>query len=430
LAPAAARASIANFGMAVQPDGKIVVVGAAGHAAAGGHGGEAGAVVRYKRDGGLDRSFGKGGVVIARTVGPFTAVALQPDGRILLTSPIGQLSRLLPDGNLDPSFGVGGIAPAGTLSAYYPTDVAVERDRSILVGGTTGYLNDPGEHLYGRLYRYTPDGRSSEWIGSMTPSTGQNDPKSSLSDFLIGPSGSVIAAGSVGPRPPAPARSHAALARVVPNAGGFPDAQDKPDPSFGGGLGLVESNFFPSSELPESANALAQSRRGGLLIAGQAEGSLLLARYSRGGILDTRFGRGGAALTDVHGAALDSANAVAVQRNGKIVVAGGSGYGCPVPGCASLVVARYKASGRLDHGFGAKGIVSPRVDAGGYGTSATEVAYGVANQGREGILVGGLFAGGKQTRLVLRRYLADGAPDRTFGDGGRVATLPFRVARK
>ncbi len=428
-APGGASASVGNFGMAVQPDGKIVVAGGSGGLAEGGRGREGGAVVRFLPNGKLDRGFGEGGVVISREAGPFTAVALQRDGRILLTSPIGQLSRLLPSGRFDPSFGLAGLAPAGTLSAYYPTSVAVERDGSILVGGMTGYLNDPAEHLYGRIYRYTPNGKRSEWIGSMSPSTGQDDPKSSMSDFLIEPNGNAIAAGTVGPRPPAAPREHAALARVVPNGGGFPDAQDKPDPTFGAGAGLVESSFFPSSGLPESANALVRDG-GKLLLAGQAEGSLLLARYSRGGILDTRFGRGGAALTDVHGSALDSANAVVVQPSGRIVVAGGSGYGCRVPGCASLVVARYRANGRLDHGFGSQGIVSPHVDSKSYGAPVTEVAFGLANQPGEGVLAGGLLTAGKKTWLFLRRYLRNGQRDKTFGSGGRVTALPLRILRK
>jgi uncharacterized delta-60 repeat protein len=427
--PMDVSASVGNFGMAVQPDGKIVVAGSLGQVDRGTPKQGPGAVLRFQRDGRLDRSFGKGGIVVSRSAGPFTALALQDDGRILLTSPIGQLSRLLPDGRFDPSFGVDGLAPAGTLSAYYPTSVAVDRDRSILVGGMTGYLNDPAEHLYGRIYRYTPNGKSSEWIGSMSPSTGQSDPKSSLNDFLIRGNGSVIAAGTVGPRPPAAAREHAALARVVPNGGGFPDAQDKPGPSFGGGVGLVESSFFPSSGAPESANDLA-AQRGKLLIAGQAEYGILLARYNRGGTLDTSFGDGGAAVTAPSTVSPNAANAIFVQPSGKIVVAGSNSFrGCQV-GCVSLIVARYGPNGKLDRGFGRRGIVSPPVETKGQGRPVTEIAHGAARQPGEGILVGGVVTTPTDTRLFLRRYLVSGKPDRSFGVGGRVAILPLRALRK
>ncbi len=435
-APSGAGASVGKFGMVVQPDGKIVVAGGAGIAIGAGRGKEAGAVLRYLPDGKLDPSFGRHGVAIVRThtdftdpIQPFTAVALQSNGRILVTSPIGELSRLLPNGKLDRSFGAGGVAPASTLSAYYPTAVAVEDDGSILVGGTTGYLNDPSEHLYGRLYRYTPNGKWSRWVGSMSPSSGSEDPKSAMSGFLVEPNGSAIAAGRVGPRAPLPARERLALARLFTTPPQLPDAQDRPDPSFGAGAGLVASNFFPDSVFPELANALAWDR-GKVLVAGQAEGSLLLARYRPDGVLDGGFGDGGAVSTNVHGSALDSANAVVVQHSGRIVVAGGSGYGCHPSGCASLALARYRASGLLDREFGERGIVSPYVDYRRYGVPVTEIAYGVANQPEERILVGGLVSARGRTRIFLRRYLPSGTPDPTFGDAGRVTTLPLEAARR
>src|SRR4051795_4434686 len=81
-APAAGDASVGNFGMALQRDGKIVVAGGGGIAPEGRE--EFGAVARYLPDGTLDRSFGGGdGIVLARSLKPFTAVALQRDGRIV-----------------------------------------------------------------------------------------------------------------------------------------------------------------------------------------------------------------------------------------------------------------------------------------------------------------------------------------------------------
>ncbi len=200
-----------------------------------------------------------------------------------------------------------------------------------------------------------------------------------------------------------------------------------PDPSFGAGAGLVESNFFPASGLSESANALARGRHGsGLLVAGQAEGGFMLARYRGDGIPAYGFGTGGAVVTDIHGSSLDSANAIVVQPSGKIVLAGSSDYGCPV-GCASLALARYNRAGGLVRGFGKGGIVSPRIDTDAYGKPATEIAYGLANQPREAVIVGGLLGGRSSARFFLRRYLADGRPDKTFGTGGRVTIQPWRV---
>src|SRR3954462_6439910 len=122
----AAEASVGSFGMAVQPDGKIVVAGGAGLAPEGGK--EFGAVARYLPNGRLDRGFGRGGVVLLRQQRPFTAVALQKKGRILVASPIrgrAGLTRLLPGGALDKSFGEGGYLYGGASTSFYPTSLAV-----------------------------------------------------------------------------------------------------------------------------------------------------------------------------------------------------------------------------------------------------------------------------------------------------------------
>jgi len=60
-----------------------------------------------------------------------------------------------------------------------------------------------------------------------------------------------------------------------------------------------------------------------------------------------------------------------------------------------------------------------------YGKPATEIAYGLANQPHEGVLVGGRLGGRSNARIFIRRYLADGSPERTFGAGGRVTIQPW-----
>ena len=430
VAPGAASASVGSFAMAVQPDGRILVAGGSGRVGGAASGDEFGAVVRYKRDGGLDRSFGGGdGVALVRRMLPLTAIALQPNGRILVTAPLGDgrgLARLLPSGQLDPSFGSGGIINGGTSTAWHPTSVAVGGGGAIFVGGMTGYLDEPAEHWYGSLYRIAPDGRRGEWVGSMTSREGRpGEPKTFVNDFVI-ERGRVIGAGTLAAREPG-ARSQAVLARLVPGLTTAGSASG-PDPSFGAGAGLVTSSFFPASPAPEAANALAWDEgRSKLLLAGQAGSKLLLARYTAGGILDTRFGRGGAAVTGGGRPGPAAANAVAVEAGGGILIAGKSEYGCRGGSCAGLLLARYKASGKLDHRFAGTGFVSPRVDTRAYGGPATEIAYEVAARPPGSVLVGGLVTGPGSSRFFLRRYLADGRPDPVFGDRGRLTTLPLVV---
>jgi uncharacterized delta-60 repeat protein len=423
--PAAAPASVGKFAMAVQPDGKIVVGGGAGYVGGLGGGREYAAVVRYLPGGKLDPSFGKGdGVVLLRQQTPFTAIALQENGRILLTSSggAGGVTRLQPNGNLDRTFGSGGILYAGASTSWHPTSIAVHKSGDIFTAGMTGYLSEPAEHWYGWLYRISPNGRVGEVTGGMTDGESDN-PKTLINDFVFAPNETVIAAGTAAERR-LDAKSHLALARLTqdPIGGG---AVTEPDASFGAGAGLVQSNFFPDSLSPEAANALSWSE-GRLLVAGTANDDLLLARYSKQGILQPGFGRRGSTTTSVS-SGTDVANDLAVSRDGSIYVAGSSERGCD--GCAGLLLARYGKRGRLQPGFGKGGIVSPGVDRKRYGKSASEIAYAVRVLAGGEVLVGGLLTGPDSSRYFLRRYLSDGTADKGFGRGGRLTTLPAAAQR-
>lgn len=424
LLPAASQASVGNFAMAVQPDGRIVAAGGAGEIGPS-PGREFAAVVRYLPDGRLDPGFGKGdGVALFPRQNPFTAVALQEDGRILLASPggAGGVTRLQPNGNLDRTFGSGGYLYAGASTSWHPTSIAVASSGAIFTAGMSGYLADSSEAWYGWLYRITSNGRTGEVTGGLTNGESDN-PKTFINDFVFAPDGSLIAAGTVAEKR-LDAKSHAALAQLTqtPFGGGL---VTEPRQGFGGGAGLVQSNFHPESPFPEAANALAWSR-GNLLVAGTANDDLLLARYSGEGVLQPGFGRGGFVTTSV-GSGTDVANDLAVTRDGRVYVAGSRARGCE--GCSSLLLARYGRRGRLQRGFDEGGIVSPAVDSRRYGKTASEVAYAVKPLGGDEVLVGGLLVSGGSPRFFLRRYLADGAADRSFGAGGRVATLPLGAER-
>jgi uncharacterized delta-60 repeat protein len=427
-APAVASGSVGNFGMAVQPDGKIVVAGGSGIAAEGGR--EFGAVVRYLPDGRLDPGFGKGvGVALFHEQRPFTAVALQKNGRIVLASPIGGragLTRLLPGGALDKSFGEGGYLYGGASTSWYPTSVAVGKDGGIFTGGMTGYPADTGEHWYGWLYRISPDGRSGGPYAGMTNGESEQ-PKTFINDFVFGPGGSVIASGTVAIRSLHP-RLHAVLARLLPGAVSPAGVPTGADPSFGGGVGLVETDFFPMSFSWEVANALSR-QRGKLLMAGAANDDLLLARYTADGILDNGFGHRGFWTVTLGRESADVANALAVDAKGGIFAAGGSTHRCGGPLCTSLLLARLGKDGHPVRSFGHGGIVTPPLDPFGRGHPASEIAYDMALRPKRKILVGGLAGGPGWSRFFLRRYLADGKPDKSFGVRGRVATQPVVAER-
>ena len=119
------------------------------------------------------------------------------------------------------------------------------------------------------------------------------------------------------------------------------------DPTFGVG-GRVVSSFGAGLD---AASAVAIQPDGKIVIAGSAfNGDFLLARYNPGGTLDPSFGTGGLVTTDFGGS--DGAVAISLRQGGKILVAGAT---TPVGGQMAFAAARYNADGTLDTTFGVGG---------------------------------------------------------------------------
>ena len=120
--------------------------------------------------------------------------------------------------------------------------------------------------------------------------------------------------------------------------------------------------------------------------------------------LDTGFGIGGKVTTLFGG----NDTAMALQRDGKIVMVGGS--------TTHFVLARYNPNGSLDAGFGVGGLVSTNM-VGGF---VQVVANGVAIQADGKIVVVGFHGLGRFTFFALARYNTDGSLDESFGSAGKV----------
>jgi uncharacterized delta-60 repeat protein len=181
------------------------------------------------------------------------------------------------------------------------------------------------------------------------------------------------------------------------------------DPSFDDD-GIVTTSFGGGSA---AARALAIEPDGDIVVAGTSSQpetgwDFALARYEPDGSLDASFGDNGRVTTDFDDVA-NGINALAVQPNGKLVVAGESR--------GDFALARYDTDGSLDTSFSGDGVVT--TDFAGM----DDAAYAVALQGD-----GRIVAAGSAFRrenfyeapqfFALARYQADGAPDSTFsGDG-------------
>lgn len=208
---------------------------------------------------------------------------------------------------------------------------------------------------------------------------------------------------------PALAAGLASLALALPALAAAGDL----DPSFGGD-GKVRTNFTPS--LDEGHDVAIQTN-GRIVVVGQAGagGRFGLARYLPNGNLDGSFGGDGKVRTDVTNGT-DSANSVAIQTDGKIVVAGIADLGTHD---ATFALARYNTDGSLDESFSDDGIVRTSF------TRLIDGAHGVAIQA-DGKIVAAGFAGSSPVvhggTFALARYDTDGDLDHSFSGDGKVRT--------
>jgi len=184
------------------------------------------------------------------------------------------------------------------------------------------------------------------------------------------------------------------------------------DPTFGTG-GKVTTDFAGAGD---AAAAIAIQTDGKLVAAGNtfnnraSNFNFAVARYNSNGTLDASFGTGGKATFDV-GGSFAFAYAVALQADGKIVVAGGTVNGL----FNDFALVRFNSNGTIDTSFGTGGKVLTD-----FGVSAQ--ADSVAVQADGTILVGGFanIDGGYNFELV--RYNSNGTLDTSFGIGGKVTT--------
>jgi uncharacterized delta-60 repeat protein len=204
-------AGSAILGVVLQPNNRIV---AAGWSRASVSGPYVGALARYKPDGSLDTGFGTGGIVTTAYYRRIVGIALQPDGSIVVAGGGGNfvLVRYKPDGSLDTSFGAGGVVTTSFLSANgaYASAVAIQPDGKILVAGKVYF--GPPNYLFA-LARYTPNGKLDSSFGTgglVTTSIGNSAEANALA---LQPDGKIVLSGDAGIGP----KGYAALVRYDRN---------------------------------------------------------------------------------------------------------------------------------------------------------------------------------------------------------------------
>jgi uncharacterized delta-60 repeat protein len=136
-----------------------------------------------------------------------------------------------------------------------------------------------------------------------------------------------------------------------------------------------------------------------------------LVRYNTDGSLDTNFDSDGKVTTAI-GSGTDSAYSVAIQSDGKIVVAGYSDNGSN----DDFALVRYNTDGSLDTNFDSDGKVTTEVG------SSDDYAESVAIQSDGKIVAAGYSSNGGNNDFALVRYNTDGSLDTSFDSDGKVTT--------
>jgi uncharacterized delta-60 repeat protein len=213
----------------------------------------------------------------------------------------------------------------------------------------------------------------------------------------------------------APRLVAAALVLIVSRFAGANDGAL--DPAFGNFLAGRSRIAFPSAPGFDFATGAAVQADGKIVLAGLLNNvqsasppGAGVARLNADGSIDSGFGSGSGGAVVIAGAS--NAWDVALQPDGKIVVAGASGGAN-----ADFLIARFAADGSLDTSFNRSGLATVAFDLGGDNRDVAESIV-IDSDGR--LLVAGRVArGGFAADVALARLNADGSLDDTFGLHGR-----------
>lgn len=354
-----------GYDMAVQADGKVVVVGDSFRTSGTSDFG----VARLRTDGTLDTSFSGDG----KTTTSFTelsgfddfrarGVAIQPDQKIVV---VGYARN---SGNTDEDWAIARYNTDGSLDTSFSSD-----GKRILAWDIGGTATDNQDEAYAVVIQ--PDGK-----------------------ILVGGYAETTAS-----------TRRFALARF--NANGSDDS------SF-------TKQVFPSgSGRTDGAVAMALQADGKIVLAGTSTtdttggfSELAVIRITTSGNLDTSFSGDGRATFSTHPAGADGGSigtGVAIQPDGKIVV---SGRALKASGNGDFLAVRFTSGGSLDTSFNSFGFRTVAFDLGpSDNTTQRDTAFDVAIQDDGKIvLVGEARTGGSTSNHAMARLNADGSNDFTF----------------
>lgn len=356
-------------------------------------------LVRYHPDGRLDTGFnggtGKVDNLLAGSGADVADLAVGSDDRIVVAGRILQpgrsvpyyqmaAARFNPDGTRDTGFGNGGQATVRLAGvAENATRVLVQPDGRVLLVGQATFERGPFRQADSNIVvvRLAADGAVDAGFGSNGATLADAYPRDFAFAAALQPDGRVFVAG----------RTRADNA----------PAEDTLYTRFAAD-GAIELGFGRNAAFSLQSDeavdvALQPDGKLVLLVAGRGtHAEILLVRLNPDGSLDTGFANDGLARSDV-GPHDDLPRAVALQLDGKIVVAAQVSNAPPVP--PSFAVLRYDTNGAPDATFGTGGVL--RVPFFGGWDSANDLL--AQPDGR--IVVAGSWRSGINAGMALIRLI-------------------------
>jgi len=360
-------------------------------------------LLRYSEDGVLDTNFNDTGIVEVNIIGGGAdALKIDGDGKYVIVGYSASdfmAARVNTNGTLDSTFNVSGFVTTDLGSSDEANAMAIGSNGKIVAAGHAG----SGSKFY--VVRYNADGTLDEDFG--TPLC------SELGGLVVDIAGSdranAIAIDSDDKY------IVAGIAHNIAHDTDFVLARFNTD-------GTLDTNFNATGDVPgaaildiggnDQANAVVVDGNK-YVVAGtshsETKHNFTLARYSADGTIDTGFGTSGVAIADFSGRS-DFANALAVDQDGKYIVAGISHNGSDI----DFALARFDSSGTLDTSFNTTGKVTTA-----FGGVNELKAIAVAD-GK--YIVAGSTHGEAGIDFAVVRYTASGELDTSFNSTGIVIT--------
>ncbi|MEP7143351.1 MAG: T9SS type A sorting domain-containing protein [Ferruginibacter sp.] len=373
------------------------------------------AISKRLLNGSIDSSYGLNGYSAFLPLSD-TYSALQPDGKIVMAGSAGTnsftVARINANGTRDSTFGNDGIQTTQFAGSSSATSIVIQSDGKIVVAG---YTTNDASNTYFAIARYNANGSSDNTFNG----TGQSitDFKFKMPPEMQGDSieihnayaytiaiqadGKILAGGYAFTG----TENDFAIARY--NSNGSPDNTFDND-------GRQTTNFGSSNDIGYS---LAIQKDGKILLAGYTSSggnnNFAVVRYNINGGPDNTFNGNGKQIAHL-GSDMQIGNSLALQTNGKIVVAGYTLNGT----YTDFAIARFNVDGSPDTSFDSDGLLTTDF------TSSDDYAGSLAIQSDDKIIVAGysyIYSPETEQQIAVARYNPDGGLDNSFSDNGKLS---------